>query len=155
MEKSAKTDTFWARAKESGASLGDDYWVRRIGATKETVDIILPLVLGGHKRGSFGLKPLLDRQPGPGPMVGADAVVIDMDGEPHAIVRTTQFTPVPYKDIVEEHLVVEGPGARKLERWQEIHWPYWTKLLEPYDFEPSPDMAVMVEHFDLVFPQTV
>lgn len=155
MEKTEKTDAFWAKAKKSGASLGDDYWVRRIGATKETVDIILPLVLGGQKRGSFGLKPLLDRQPGPGPAVDREAVVIDMDGEPHAILRTTQLTPVPYKDIAEEHLIVEGPGARKLERWQEIHWPYWTALLEPYGLEPSQDMIVMVEHFDLVFPQAV
>jgi uncharacterized protein YhfF len=47
---------------------------------------------------------------------------------------------------------VEGPGARKLEVWQGIHWPYWTRLLEPHGLEPHEDMIIMVEHFDLVYP---
>ncbi|NKB42961.1 MAG: ASCH domain-containing protein [Alphaproteobacteria bacterium] len=155
MEKTETTDAFWTAAKESGVPLGNDYWVRRIGANKETVDIILGLVLSGEKCGTFGLKHILDRQPGPGPVVDADAVVVDMTGEPHAIVKTTQLTPVAYQDITEAHLTIEGPGARKLETWQNIHWPYWTKLIEPYGLEPSQDMMVMVEHFDLVFPRTV
>lgn len=155
MEKTDKTDAFWDSAKASGVSVGDDYWVRRIGANKETVDNILKLVLDGEKCGTFGLKDLLDRQSGPGPVVGRDAVVIDMDGESHAIVKTTKLTPMAYQDIKEEHLAIEGPGARKLERWQDIHWPYWTNLLKPHGIEPSQDMIVMVEHFDLIYPATV
>ena len=77
---------------------------------------------------------------------------MDIDGAPHAAIRTDKLTPVAYKDITEDHLTVEGPGARKLEVWQNIHWPYWTSLLEPCGLEPSEDMIVMVEHFELLYP---
>jgi len=154
MEKTAATDAYWNAAKASSASIGEDYWVRRIGANKPVVDNILALVLSGEKCGTFGLKHLLDRQPGNGPTMGGEAVVVDMDGVPHAIVRTLQLTPVAYKDITEDHLTIEGPGARQLDRWQEIHWPYWSALLEPHGLEPSADMIVMVEHFELIYSKT-
>ena len=95
---------------------------------------------------------LQERNPAITPTLGGVAVLVDSDGVPHAAIKTTKLTPVAYKDITEEHISVEGPGARKLDVWQNIHWPYWTRLLEPYGLEPSEDMIVMVEHFDLVYP---
>lgn len=153
MEKSAATEAYWNAAKEAGASLEDDYWVRRIGGNKETVDIILDLVLRGEKRGTFGVKLLQERQPEITPILSGEAVMVDMEGKPHGILKTTKLTPVPYQDIAEEHLLIEGPGARKLEIWQDIHWPYWTSLLAQHDLEPSQDMIIVVEHFDLLYPQ--
>lgn len=153
MEKTSATDAFWEAAKAADASLGDDYWVRRIGGNRETVDIILDLVLRGEKRGTFGVKLLQERQPEITPNLGGYAILMDMDDAPQAIVKTTQLTPVPYKDITEDHLVVEGPGARKLDVWQDIHWPYWTSLLAKHDLKPSQDMVIVVEHFDRVYPQ--
>lgn len=154
MEKTAATDAYWNEAKTTGAPIGTDYWVRRIGANKPVVDSILALVLSGEKCGTFGLKLLLDRQSAGVPKVGGVAVVVDMDGVPHAIVRTSKITPTAYKDITEDHLTIEGPGARKLDRWQEIHWPYWFELLEQHGLEPSDDMTVMVEHFELIYSKT-
>jgi uncharacterized protein YhfF len=156
MEKSAATEAFWTIAKRSAAAaVGDDYWVRRLGNTQQTVDSILALVLKGQKHGTFGLKWLHDRDPALSPVLGGMAIMVDMDGTPHAIIKTTQATPVAYKDITEDHLSIEGPGARQLSRWQEIHWPYWQTLLAPHNLEPSEDMLVMVEHFDLVYPLSV
>lgn len=154
MERTVATDAYWNDAKTSGASIGKDYWVRRIGANKAIVDSILALVLSGEKCGTFGLKALLDRQPGSTPTMGGEAVVVDMDGVPHAIVRTSQLTPVAYKDITEDHLTIEGPGARALDRWQEIHGPYWSALLEQHDLKLNDGMIVMVEHFELIYSKT-
>ena len=152
MDKTDATNTFFQTAKESGADVGDDYWVRRIGGDPETVNIIIGLILKGDKCGTFGVKMLQERNPAITPSLGGVAVLVDCDGAPHAAIRTDTLTPVAYKDITEEHLTVEGPGARKLEVWQNIHWPYWTSLLKPYGLEPSEDMIIMVEHFDLLYP---
>ena len=152
MDKTQDTDAFWNEAIKSGATAGDEYWVRRIGGDPETVNIILDLILGGEKCGTFGVQLLQERQPEITPTLGGSAVLVDFDGTPHAVIKTTSLTPVAYKDITEEHLAVEGPGARKLEVWQGIHWPYWTRLLEPHGLEPHENMIVMVEHFDLVYP---
>ena len=154
MEKTAETDAYWNEAKASGTWIGEVYWVRRIGANKPIVDSILDLILSGEKCGTFGLKLLLDRQPGSFPTMGGEAVIVDMDGVPHGIVRTSKLTPVAYKDITEDYLTIEGPGARQLDRWQEIHWPYWSALLDRHDLDPSDDMVVMVEHFELVYSKT-
>jgi uncharacterized protein YhfF len=154
MEKTQATDTFWDDVKTSGADSGDDYWVRRIGGDPDSVDIILDLILKGEKCGTFGVKMLQERQPEITPTLGGVAVLVDFDGMPRAAIKTTQLTPVAYKDITEAHIAVEGPGARKLEVWQGIHWPYWTRLLEPHGLTPSEDMTVMVEHFDLVYPKS-
>ncbi len=157
MDKSDATDSFWTKAKKSGADVGDDYWVRRIGGDAETVNIIIGLILEREKCGTFGIKMLQDRNPAITPSLGSVAVLVDMDGKPHAAIKTTTITSVAYKDITEDHISVEGPVARKLEVWQNIHWPYWTRLLEPYGLEPyglepNGDMIVMVEHFDVVYP---
>ncbi|MEQ8735421.1 MAG: ASCH domain-containing protein [Rhodospirillaceae bacterium] len=153
MKKSPTTDSFWAQAQTTGVVSGDDYWVRRIGANKFVVDSILSLVLDGEKCGTFGLKWLHERQPETAPVLNGYAVLVNMDEAPKAIIKTTKITPVAYKDITEEHLVIEGPGARALDRWRDIHWPYWQELLKPYDLQPTQEMLVMVEHFDLVFPK--
>lgn len=153
MEKTAATEAFWNAAKAAGADLGDTYWVRRMGGNQETVDIIINLVLKGDKRGTFGVKVLQDRQPEIKPTIGMDSIMVDMDGKPHGVLKTTQLTPVPYQEITEDHLVVEGPGARNLKVWQDIHWPYWASTLEQQGLEPSEDMVIVVEHFDLVYPQ--
>jgi uncharacterized protein YhfF len=152
VDKTDATDAFWQRAKDAGANIGEDYYVRRIGGDPETTAIITDLVVKGLKRGTFGLQWLQERQPELRPDMDKDAMLINHDGVPQAIVKTTGLTPVPYGEITEEHLKVEGPGARELKRWQEIHWPYWTRLLEPHGLEPTQDMLVMVEHFDLVYP---
>ena len=48
MEKTDATNSFFQAAKESGAHVGDDYWVRRIGGDPETVNIIIGLILKGR-----------------------------------------------------------------------------------------------------------
>lgn len=153
MEKTTATEAFWSEAKGAGITLGDDYWVRRMGGNRETVDIIIDLVLKRDKTGTFGVQLLQEQDPSIAPTLGMDSVMIDMDGTPRGILKTTQLTPVPYRDITEDHLGVEGPGARKLKVWQDIHWPYWSATLEQKGLTPSEDMIIVVEHFDLVYPQ--
>jgi uncharacterized protein YhfF len=153
MEKTDQTDAFWQNVISKVTGGVDDYWVRRIGGDPETVNIILGLILKGEKTGTFGVKILQERQPEITPTLNGTAVLVDIGGTPHAAVTTTQLTPVAYKDISEEHhLGVEGPGARKLDVWQSIHWPYWTRLLEPHGLTPREDMTIMVEHFELIYP---
>lgn len=152
MEKTDQTDAFWQEVKTAEPNVGDAYGVRRLGAHQEMSEIIYDLVKSGEKTGTFGLKHLQDRDPANTPMEGSYTVFVDFDGKPHAAVRVLSLTPTAYKDITEEHLVVEGPGAREVEQWRKIHWPHWTKLLAPHGLEPSEDMIVKVEKFELIYP---
>lgn len=152
MEKTDVTDAFWQDVKAAVPDAGETYGVRRLGANQRMAEIIYDLVKSGEKTGTFGLKMMHDRDPANTPSEGSTTVFVDFDGQPHAAVRVLSLTPTAYKDITEDHLVVEGPGARKLKTWQEIHWPHWTNLLAPHGLEPREDMTVMVERFELLYP---
>ena len=153
MEKTAKTDAFWEKVKEANPDTGNDYRVRRASGNSKFAAIIMDLILTEKKRGLFGLKELQERQPEQVPVIGGVMVLVDFDGTPRGAVQTVKITPVPYKNINEEHLAVEGPDARQLNVWQKIHWPYWTQMLEPYGLEPSEDMIVVVEQFKLIYSE--
>jgi hypothetical protein len=66
------------------------------------------------------------------------------------IIQTTQIAIINYCDITEEHLLIEGPNARTLGVWKDIHWPYWSGLLEEASLAPSLTMPIVVETFALV-----
>ncbi len=153
MDHTAITDAFWGRVKDINSDVGDDYRVRRASGDPKFAPIIMDLILTEKKCGLFGLKHLQDRQPEQVPVMGGVMVLVDFDGTPRGAVQTVKITPVPYKDINDEHLAVEGPGARQIDVWQKIHWPYWTQMLEPFGLEPSEDMIVVVEQFKLIYSE--
>lgn len=155
MEKTDQTDAFWREVKATVPGVDDTYRIRRLGSTQEMSEALYDLIKNRDKTGTFGLKLLHDRDPANAPAVGSCTVFIDFEMKPHIAVKVMSLKPTAYEDITEDHLTVEGPGARVLKTWQDIHWPYWTKLLKPLGLEPSQDMIVMVEQFDLVFPQAV
>jgi uncharacterized protein YhfF len=151
MEKTDLTQAFWADVRKAVPDLPDNYRVRRASGNPEFAEIIMDLILTEKKRGLFGLKLLQDRQPEQVPTLGGVMVLVDFEGIPRGAVQTVKITPAPYKDINDEDLAVEGPEARQLDVWQNIHWPYWTTMLEPHGLSPSEDMIVVVEQFKLIY----
>lgn len=157
IEKTAATEAFWSRLKQAvpdaGPDAGDEYRARYASGNPKFAEIIMDLILTEQKRGLFGLDLLQKAQPELAPTLGGVMMLVDYDGKPRGAVKTTDITPVPYKDITEDHLAVEGPDARTLSVWQKIHWPYWTQMLEPLGLKPSEDMIVIIEQFKLIYSE--
>ncbi|MFL2770718.1 MAG: ASCH domain-containing protein [Rhodospirillaceae bacterium] len=152
VDKSEMTEAFWEDVKRSVPDAGNNYRARRASGNPDFAEIIMNLIITEKKRGLFGLQLLQERQPELAPTLGGVLVLVDFAGIPQGAVKTTKITPVPYKDINEGHLAVEGPDARKLRTWQDIHWPYWTQMLAPYGLTPNTDMIVIIEQFKLIYP---
>jgi uncharacterized protein YhfF len=150
MEKTLQTDAFWESNAPTTNGMSPNYSVRRIGGNVKTTNIILELIVGGHKTGTFGLKWLQDIKRQPAFSVGCYSVLVDINNFPNAIIQTTQIAIINYCDITEEHLLIEGPNARTLGVWKDIHWPYWSGLLEEASLAPSLTMPIVVETFALV-----
>lgn len=145
--------TFWEAAKQAiSQRLGDRFIVRRIGGSADIVDMVMAVILSEDKTGTFGLPWLQERMPETKPWIGGHTVLVDMDGAPKAVIETMELTPTPLGGITEEHLQLEGPAVRTLDLWRSIHIEYWTTLLAPYDLEPTEDMPVNVERFELLYP---
>jgi uncharacterized protein YhfF len=86
----------------------------------------------------------------PLPKRGDCFVVTDSDGHPGAVIRLVAVQSLPYREVSRAHTQYEGPAARDLEAWRAIHWHYWKKQLAKAGREPSEEMIVVFQQFELL-----
>lgn len=82
------------------------------------------------------------------PKVGDFAVVTDWDGTARCIIRTTSVKLIPYFNICEKHVQLEGEGDKSLEYWQKTHWNHFTRELAAFEKTPHSSMIVVFETFE-------
>ncbi len=139
-----------ARAALPGESL-TRYQVRSFGGSAAMADILIDLIARGEKTGTFAMEAEFDGAPERVPIQGGLVVVTRFQGPPVLLYRLTEVTRVAYRDIGPQHVAVEGPNARNVEVWRGIHWPYWGGILRARGREPSEDMMVIFQRFELLF----
>jgi acetyl-CoA synthetase len=150
----AAVEAFVAAARAARPDLRiDRYKVRTYGNTRAMADIIVPLILSGQKTGTFALAAEFDADPAAAPQVGDFYVVTQFDGTPALLYRITQTQRVPFEGIDDDHVQVEGPNARQVDIWRKIHWEYWGGLLRARGAEPSMQMPVIFQRFELLYPR--
>lgn len=131
----------------------DRYKVRSFGGSKAMADIIIPLILSGEKTGTFALGAEFESDPARAPHVGDWYVVTWWEGPPALIYRVTEVEVVPFEGINHEHVQVEGPNARDVKVWRDIHWPYFGGMMKKMGKEPSMQMPVYFHRYDVVHPE--
>lgn len=139
-----------ARAALPGEPL-HSFQVRSFGGSAAMADVLIDLIARGEKTGTFALEAEFEGAPERVPVQGGRVVVTRFDGPPVLLYRLTEVTRVPYRDIGPQHVAVEGPNARNVEVWRGIHWPYWGNMLRARGREPSEDMTVIFQRFELLF----
>lgn len=85
------------------------------------------------------------------PEVGDLSIIINWNGEAQCIIKTTGVEIVPYKDVTEEFAATEGEGDKSLEYWRRAHWSYFSREMKEIGKEPTEDMLVVCEKFEVVF----
>lgn len=143
---------FWVACRANNPTLHADVpeaWA--FGATPEHADGLLELVLTGVKTGTassvWDYEASGDRMP----EVGELSVILDGAGVPRAVIRTTSIQIVPFDQVTAEHAHAEGEGDRSLAAWREIHERFW-KEHSTGSKAWTPDMPVLCERFELVYP---
>lgn len=58
-----------------------------------------------------------------------------------------------YCDVTEDFALKEGEGDRTLAYWRRVHEDFFTQELRAEGLEFSPEMKVVCEQFELVFPK--
>ncbi len=150
---STAVDTFWQAARAAVPSLpATGYKTRTFGRSAEMADILLALIASGEKTGTFALAAEYQRDSSAQPFQGDHFVVTWFDGRPALVYRVTEVATVPFSGIGPEHVAVEGPNARQVDIWRKIHWPYWSGMLHEWGLEPSEDMPVIFQRFELLYP---
>lgn len=126
--------------------------VRTFGGGPAMCNIIVPLIMLGQKTGTFALASEFDADPAAAPRSGDHYVVTWFEGPPALLYRITHTEVVPFEGINHDHVQVEGPNARSVDVWREIHWDYWGKTLRAAGREPSRTMPVLFQRFEMLYP---
>ena len=150
---SATVEAFIAAARAALPQEPIDRWqVRGFGNSAEMSNVLIDLIRRGEKTGTFALESEFATRPNDRPVAGACVVVTHFDGLPALLYRLTEVTPVAFEDIGAEHVAVEGPNARNVEVWRQIHWPYFGALLRARNQQPAPRMTILFQRFTLLYP---
>lgn len=121
------------------------------GATPGQADELLELVLAGTKTATASARWDYDAENEPLPQPGDLGIVLDSEGQPRALIRTTEVDVQPFDEVDAQHAWLEGEGDRSLAHWREMHERFFT---EHYSHTNgfARDMPVVLEVFELVYP---
>ena len=79
-------------------------------------------------------------------------MITDWDGAASCIIRTVTVDIVGFNAVTEEFAATEGEGDGSLAFWREAHWAAFSREFAGSERSPQPDMPVVCERFEVVFP---
>ena len=137
-----------AAASADGAS----YTSWQFGYGVEQGDRLLALVLSGPKRATTGALAIYEHEGEEVPRPDDFSIVTDGSGIARCVIRTTQVSIVALNEVDAAFAYDEGEGDRSLEYWYDAHWKYFCRELAAVGQVAEPDMPVVCERFEVVFP---
>ena len=126
---------------------------RRLGSSKEMCDLLLGLVLGEEKTCTYSLVQFLEEEGGllePGDRI----VFLDADKISRCVVELDACEKLPFNQVEERHTAGEGPAARDVKVWRNIHSAYWGKWLATRGQSFHEEVPVLWQSFRLLYPRT-
>jgi len=106
------------------------------------------LVRDGPKRATTGRLDDYEASGDPIPVRGEHSVILDGQGRPICIIRTTSVEVRPYDEVDEAFAWDEGEGDRSLADWRRGHEEYFEAVGMPLDASTP----LVLERFEKVWP---
>lgn len=118
------------------------------GQTRDVAEAELAAVLAGRKTATSSAVAEYDDEDAPLPRVGELSIVLDADGHPRALIRTTSVQIVAFGQVDAQFAEDEDNGT--LEGWRTTHREYLTRLLGDRFAE---DLELVCERFEVRYPR--
>lgn len=122
------------------------------GDSPEMADKLGALVIKGIKTATASLVWAYEAEGEPFPEADDYSIVLDGEGNPMCIIRTTRVYVRPFIQVDQEQAYLEGEGDRSLDYWREVHWRFFGRECAQIGREPDESMPVLCERFVLVYP---
>ena len=148
-------EQLWAaflEARPGVAGPGDTYSAWHFCDNQADADELVELVLAGRKRATAGALWSYEAEDEPLPRAGDFSVITDWSGAARCIIRTVTVEVVAFDAVSEEFAAAEGEGDCSLAFWRDAHRAAFSRELEASGRSPQPDMPVVCERFEVVFP---
>ncbi|MFM0290019.1 ASCH domain-containing protein [Paraburkholderia megapolitana] len=153
--KTPQSDAFW-RAYASHAGIGPtSYEVVSFGDSAEMANELAELVVAGTKRATASLARYYAQAPDTLPKPGDYVVLVDGDGVPCAIWRTTEVTVKPLIAVDDRFAWDEGEGDRSRAFWLDAHRAFFGAQAAEDSFDMHDQIDTVFERFEIVWPPAI
>ncbi len=159
--RSADIEPFWLAYQRACSVKVPGFSASALGHTRALADTLAALVVAGVKRAQA--TPLRDfaaevdaqaeDQHADLPQPGDHLVVLDGSGVPCAIVRTTQVEKRLFNQIDDGFAFEAGEGDLTLRWWLTAHRQDFAERAQAEGFEADERMELLLEYFEVVWPQ--
>jgi uncharacterized protein YhfF len=123
---------------------------RRVGNNPALCERLLGYVIAREKTGVFS-QPA-DFPDGHLPQPGEYAVLIDFAEMPRCLIRYEDCALLPFHAVGPEHVAIETPPMRDVQKFKAFHRNYWTPILEARGERFSEDMPIVFQRFTCLYP---
>jgi uncharacterized protein YhfF len=148
-QPSPEVEAFWAAyAAATGATGPYSAWGFGDDEKPELMTKLGLLVRDGPKRATTSRLDDYDAEADPIPVPGDHSVILDGEGRPICIIRTTAVEVRPYGDVDDAFAWDEGEGDRSLADWRRGHEWYFASVGTPIDASTP----LVLERFEKVWP---
>jgi uncharacterized protein YhfF len=149
--RSPDTDAFWQAFRRHAGLDHDNCVVASFGDSPEMATELADLVMARMKRATASLARDYgeDREPIPRP--GDFVLVVDGEGCPRFIWRTTELTIKPLSEVDEAFAWDEGEGDRTRDWWLAAHRRYFGRQASREGFEFDDNILTAFERFEVVW----
>lgn len=117
--------------------------------TEGACNYLLDLVLKGQKKATASSVLGYQIEGEEIPKEGNLSVIIDWDGNPRCVIKTTRVRIIPYKDITFDIAKLEDEDDT-LESWRKNHEKFFTEEGKDLGYKFSEEMEVIFEEFEVI-----
>jgi uncharacterized protein YhfF len=117
LPRTADPERFWQAFRRYAGLDHDNYVVESFGDTPETATELADLVIAGTKSATASLARDYAERREPTPRTGDFVIMLDGEGRPRFIWRTTEVTVKPLSQVDEAFAWNEGEGDRTRVWW--------------------------------------
>ncbi|NND01340.1 MAG: ASCH domain-containing protein [Acidimicrobiia bacterium] len=151
---SSTVAAFWLRCVEELPELvtarQPETWA--FGDSAAMADELASLVASGTKRATAGLLVEYDAEDEPIPQPGDLSIVVDGNGVPTCLIRTTEVRIGPLESVDDPFAWDEGEGDRTRASWLDEHRGFFDRVAVGSGWELGPNPETVFERFEVLYP---
>ncbi|MFZ2650953.1 MAG: ASCH domain-containing protein [Burkholderiaceae bacterium] len=151
--RAADIEPFWLDYQRACAVKVSGFAAGAFGSTRALANELAGLVVQGVKRAQATLRRDFEAELDPLPQIGDHLVVLDGEGTPRAIVRTTHVELRHFNQIDDQFAFDAGEGDLTLRWWLTAHRQDFAERAEAEGFEVHEQTELVLEWFEMVWPQ--
>lgn len=144
---------FLAQIDETPETTQKVFQICAFGDSKEMADTLAQLVLSGKKTATTSLYFSYEVEDEDLPLVGSFSLIVDGSERAQCITELKDVSIMPFSAITEDYAQEEGEGDLTLAYWKKSHQAFFSRELIPYSQQWSPDLLVVCERFQVVYPK--